>query len=131
MHTANFTYNRRKFLNRSMAAFAGAFYVHYIGIATPDTFKIWETLMALAIVLLSGGHPLGMIGAAIFIVAVPEAMRVLVKFRMLILGLLFIMVMLYKPEGFLIGKIRHFFPRQEELDRIKKETSLDQILAKL
>lgn len=113
-----------------MVAFAGAFYAHYLAIITPATFVFWETLMALAIVLLSGGHPIGMLGAAIVIVAVPESMRVLVKFRMLITGLFFIVAMLYKPEGFVFGKMRHFSPSQKELDRGKTEMGLEEILAR-
>jgi branched-chain amino acid transport system permease protein len=111
-----------------MVAFAGAFFAHYLAIITPATFVFWETLMALAIVLLSGGHPLGMIGAAIVIVVAPESMRILVKFRMLLLGLLFIIAMLYKPEGFVFGKLRHFSPSQRELDEGIREIPLEKIL---
>jgi branched-chain amino acid transport system permease protein len=111
-----------------MVAFAGAFYAHYLAIITPATFVFWETLMALAIVLLSGGHPIGMFGAAIVIVAVPESMRVLVKYRMLIMGLFFIAAMLYKPEGFVFGKLRHFSPRKGELDQGRTEMALENIL---
>jgi len=111
-----------------MVAFAGAFFAHYLAIISPASFVFWETLMALAIVLLSGGHPLGMIGAAIVIVAIPESMRVLVKFRMLIMGLFFIVAMLYKPEGFVFGKMRHFSPNQRQLDQGRIDIALEKIL---
>jgi branched-chain amino acid transport system permease protein len=111
-----------------IVGFAGAFYAHYLTIITPSSFVFWETLMALAIVLLSGGHPLGMLGAAIVLVAVPETMRVLVKFRMLALGMFFILAMLYRPEGFVIGKLRHFSPTRKELEEGMKEVSLERIL---
>ncbi len=113
-----------------IVGFAGAFFAHYLTIITPSTFVFWETLMALAIVLLSGGHPLGMLGAAIVLVAVPETMRVLVKFRMLALGMFFILAMLYRPDGFVIGKMRHFSPTRKELDEGMKQISLDKILQK-
>lgn len=95
------------------AGLAGSFYAHYITFISPDTFVYQDSATLLAMVFLGGvGTVIGPVVGAVFLVLVPEALRFLVEWRMLVVGLLMVVMMIYRPQGILGGQIR--WPWQKE-----------------
>lgn len=99
---------------------AGAAMVSSTGYASPDNFTLDEGLILCQMAILGGlgSLPGSILGAAILIV-VPELSRTAYEYRLLIMGLMMVILMLFCPNGLLgknglldittdfIGKIRH------------------------
>ncbi len=103
------------------AGLAGSFYAHYITFISPDTFVYQDSATLLAMVFLGGvGTVIGPVVGAVFLVLVPEALRFLVEWRMLVVGLLMVVMMIYRPQGILGGQIR--WPWQKE----NRQVAVDQ-----
>ena len=121
----------------ALAAIAGSFYAHFQLIVAPNQFTTWETFIVLAIVLISGGSAPAIFGATIVIIALPEILRFLVQYRMILLGVMFIVLMIVRPDGFSFTRTRHFSltsQKKEEVDELSKASkklSLKQIMDQL
>jgi branched-chain amino acid transport system permease protein len=97
----------------AMAAVAGSLYASYISFVDPSAFALLESVFVLSIIIIGGlADHKGAILGAIILVLLPEALRfvgmpqsIAAQMRQLIYGLLLIVMMLYKPTGFL-GKFR-------------------------
>lgn len=88
------------------AGLAGAYYAHYITFISPDTFVYNDSATLLAMVFLGGaGTIIGPVGGAVALVVLPEILRFLVAWRMLVVGLLMVVMMIYRPEGIFGGEI--------------------------
>lgn len=86
------------------AGIAGAFYAHFIGYVSPDSFMIYESFILLAMLALGGqGNILGPIAGAAILVAIPELFRAFSEYRMLLYGLVLILVILIRPQGLFGG----------------------------
>jgi branched-chain amino acid transport system permease protein len=83
------------------AGITGAFYASYISFISPDSFMFIDSVTILAMVVLGGmgSIPGSLIGATVLVIA-PEILRFLADYRMLLYGLMMIVMMIYKPEGF-------------------------------
>ncbi|TQI66995.1 branched-chain amino acid ABC transporter permease [Clostridium sp. KNHs216] len=83
---------------------AGAAMVSYTGYASPDNFTLDEGLILCQMAILGGlgSLPGSILGAAILIV-VPELSRTAYEYRLLIMGLMMVILMLFCPNG-LLGK---------------------------
>lgn len=89
-------------LGASFAGFAGSFFAARQGLVTPESFTFIESAIILAIVVLGGmGSQLGVILAAIVMVLLPEMMREFSDYRMLMFGALMVLMMIWRPQGFL------------------------------
>ncbi|MDX1922290.1 MAG: high-affinity branched-chain amino acid ABC transporter permease LivM [Alphaproteobacteria bacterium] len=79
---------------------AGAFFAARQGFISPESFTFMESALVLAVVVLGGmGHPLGLAGAAIFLVGLPEIFRELQDYRMIAFGAGMVVIMLLRPSG--------------------------------
>lgn len=89
------------------AGVAGAFFAAYISFVSPDSFMFIDSVTILSMVVLGGmGSITGsLIGATVLVIA-PEILRFLMAYRMLLYGLMMIVMMIYKPEGFWGGNKR-------------------------
>lgn len=97
----------------AMAAAAGALYASYLGFIDPMTFRLDESVLVLAMIILGGLASLrgSLVGAAVLVV-LPEVLRFLglspdvaAQARLLIYGLLLVVLMRVRPQG-LLGEYR-------------------------
>ncbi|MGD9649329.1 MAG: high-affinity branched-chain amino acid ABC transporter permease LivM, partial [Dongiaceae bacterium] len=77
-----------------IAGLAGAFFATRQGFISPESFTFSETAIILAIVVLGGmGSSLGVVLAALILVALPEWGREVADFRMLLFGAAMVLIM--------------------------------------
>lgn len=86
------------------AGLAGSFYAHYVTFISPDTFLYQDSAMALCMVFLGGaGTIIGPIVGATLLALLPEVLRFLAEWRMLVVGALMVTMMVYRPQGIMGG----------------------------
>jgi branched-chain amino acid transport system permease protein len=84
------------------AGLVGAFFAHYVTFIDPASFTFDESSLILSLVVLGGmGNFKGTILAALILIAIPEVMRGLQTYRMLIYGLTLVVMMIVRPQGIL------------------------------
>ncbi len=97
----------------AMAAMAGALFASYVRFIDPSVSILDESIFVLAIIILGGLADLrGSVIGAILLLFLPEALRfigfpadIAGQMRQLVYGLLLVLLMLYRPQGFL-GKYK-------------------------
>ena len=78
----------------------GVFFAAYQGFINPSSFTFIESALTLAIVVLGGlGSVMGVIIAALVLTLLPEVLRDMAEYRMLIFGLLMVFMMIWRPRG--------------------------------
>lgn len=88
------------------AGIAGGLYAHFIGYLTPEGFGFMKSIEIIVMVILGGmGNTVGVIFAAILLTILPEFLRPVQQYRMVIYSLLLIILMLTRPQG-LFGGIK-------------------------
>ncbi len=90
------------FVSAFYAGIAGGLFGFYIAYLSPSYFNLTRSSDLLAAVVFGGMQSL--IGPAIatfLIVAVPELLRFLLNWRLVIYGLLFVVIMVFRPQGLL------------------------------
>lgn len=91
---------------------AGVFFATYQGFINPSSFNFFESVLILSIVVLGGmGSTLGIIIAALALTLLPELMRDLASYRVLLFGLLMIAMMIWRPYGLIRPKRPTFTAR--------------------
>ena len=87
------------------AGLAGSFFAHYLGFISPDCFLFWESFTMLVMLAFGGqGNLLGPLVGASVLIAVPELLRGLAEYRMMLYGLLLIFMMHFRREGIFGGR---------------------------
>ncbi|MGE5703998.1 MAG: branched-chain amino acid ABC transporter permease [Clostridia bacterium] len=91
-------------LSTGLAGLAGSLFAHYMAYINYDTFSPMESFMILAMVVVGGMSSLigPVVGAFIFS-SVPELLRDLADYRMLLYGVILVVILLFRPQG-IIGK---------------------------
>lgn len=93
-------------LSAFIAGIAGAVFAAKQTIITPDSFDFVLSVLILAMVVLGGlGNIWGAALGALILGVLPEVLRGLASYRMLIFGLLMILVMIFRPQGILGGQL--------------------------
>jgi branched-chain amino acid transport system permease protein len=90
------------FVSAFYAGIAGGLFGFYLAYLSPSYFNLTRSSDLLAAVVFGGMQSL--IGPAIatfLIVAVPELLRFLLNWRLVIYGLLFVVIMVFRPQGLL------------------------------
>lgn len=83
-----------------MAAMVGSFYAVYMGMIAPTSFSYSESIKMVSMVVLGGmGSIPGSIIGAFVLAALPEFLRFLSKYRMVIFGLAMVLMMIFRPDG--------------------------------
>ncbi|MBT4268093.1 MAG: branched-chain amino acid ABC transporter permease, partial [Deltaproteobacteria bacterium] len=108
-----------------LTAFAlGAFWAGIVGVifaakssfVNPASFTFYESAMILSIVVLGGaGSIRGVILATLILILLPEYMRFLKEYRMLLFGALWVTMMVFRPQG-MISDARHKYELNPEPD---------------
>ncbi|MFT4225026.1 branched-chain amino acid ABC transporter permease [Micropruina sp.] len=108
-----------------LAGLAGAVKAHVDQSVTPDQYIFLESAFLLAAVVLGGmGTVMGVILGAVLLKLVPEKLRFVNEYRMLLFGLLLVVMMRVRPEGMIPNQRRvlEFHSDDEELvDEIEED----------
>ncbi|MDB6114449.1 MAG: inner-rane translocator [Lacunisphaera sp.] len=92
------------------AGAAGGLYGHFKMTITPTGFDFTKSIEIVVMVILGGmGNTVGVILAAILLTLLPEVLRPIAEYRMIIYSLLLIVLMILRPQGlfnFKFGKMK-------------------------
>ncbi len=89
-----------------VAGLAGSLYAHQVRYLAPDDFTFWKSIEFLFMVVIGGvGSLFGAVLGAAFVVLLPEWLREIGDYRMLVFGALIVIVMLFGEAG-LAGFLR-------------------------
>ena len=103
-------------LGATWASLAGVIFAAKTSYINPMSFTIWESITILCVVVIGGmGSAIGVIAGALVLILLPEYLRAVAEYRMLVFGALQVIVMVFKPEG-LIQSVRkkYQFEKQEK-----------------
>jgi branched-chain amino acid transport system permease protein len=90
------------FISALFAGVAGGLLGFYIAYLSPSFFTTTRSSDLLAAVVFGGIQSLvGPLITAFVLVAVPELLRVFAEWRLIVYGLLFVIVMIFRPQGLL------------------------------
>ena len=82
------------------AGIAGGLYAHSKQFITPGGFNFMQSITFVVMVILGGmGNTVGVIIAAVLLTLLPEFLRPVAEYRMIIYSLLLIILMLARPQG--------------------------------
>jgi len=100
-------------ISAAYAGFAGSMYAHTLQFISPEFFSIGLTITLLAMVLLGGrGTVFGPVIGAIALVVLPEKLRFVHEYYLIVFGISIWLTMLFASEG-VIGSIDRFVKRAE------------------
>ena len=86
------------------AGIAGSLYAHYSTFVSAEILDVFESVLIIIMVFIGGaGSILGSLCGAVLVVLLPEVLRGLEAYRMLIFGGILIVVIMFYPHG-LLGK---------------------------
>jgi branched-chain amino acid transport system permease protein len=88
------------------AGIAGGLYGHFKLTITPTGFDFTKSIEIVVMVILGGmGNTVGVILAAVLLTLLPELLRPIAEYRMIIYSLLLIVLMLVRPQGLFTLKL--------------------------
>lgn len=91
-------------VSSSFAGVAGCLYAHYVSYISPSNFTLDESILVLCMVVLGGrGTFWGPILGAGLLTVIPELLRGIAQYRLLVYGIALALLMAYRPEG-VIGR---------------------------
>ncbi|HEY6868064.1 MAG TPA: branched-chain amino acid ABC transporter permease [Candidatus Eisenbacteria bacterium] len=84
------------------AGVAGGLSVHLLSVASPDSFTFLRSIEVIAMVVLGGlGSVSGAVVAAVVLTLLPEVLRPVQQYRMVLYSLMLIILMVTRPQGLL------------------------------
>jgi branched-chain amino acid transport system permease protein len=93
------------------AGMAGVLFAAKTTFVNPASFTFLESVIILCIVILGGmGSIAGVILAALILILLPEYLRFLADYRMLVFGASLVVMMVFRPKG-LMGNVQRRYPR--------------------
>lgn len=106
-------------LGATWAGMAGVLFAAKTTFINPASFTFMESAMILAIVVLGGmGSIVGVILAALAIILLPEYLRALGDYRMILFGAALVVMMIFRPRGLITPAQKTYeFQRPEEKNR--------------
>lgn len=112
------------------AGIAGGLYGHYFMFLDPKTFDFLKSTEILTFVVLGGmGSISGSALAATVLTILPEALRPIAEYRMVIYSASLILLMIFRPQGLLgtkeLSSLKIFNFRKDNLMKFKKGGSKD------
>lgn len=83
-----------------IASFMGSFYAVYLGFISPSSFQFSGSMTMMAMVVLGGmGSIPGVIIGSTVLTMLPEVLRSLSNYRLVIYGALMVLMMIFRPGG--------------------------------
>ncbi len=93
-------------LGATWSGFAGAIFAVKMRIVAPESFTWVESFIILCIVVVGGmGSISGVAVGAAAMIVLPEVLRGLAQYRMLVFGGVLVLMMLFRPEGLLPRRV--------------------------
>ncbi len=87
-------------LGALLASYAGALYAHFVTFISPHDFDVDRSIEILLFVVLGGSQTfVGPILGAVILTLAPEFLRFLAEYRLLVYGLMFVIIMLFRHGG--------------------------------
>lgn len=87
------------------AGIAGILYAAKMQFVSPESFTFMESVLILSMIILGGlGSVYGAVIGACILVILPELLRDLQMYRMLILGIGLVLLMVFRPQGIISGE---------------------------
>lgn len=87
-------------LGALMAAYAGVLYAHFVTFISPHDFEVDRSIEILLFVVLGGSQTfIGPVFGAVLLTLAPEILRFLAEYRLMVYGLMFVIIMLFRHEG--------------------------------
>ena len=87
------------------AGVAGALFAHSTGYIGPESFRFGESILILSLVVVGGlGSIYGSIVGAVLLSVLPELLRDLGSYRMIVVGAVLLLSILFLPKG-LVGEV--------------------------
>lgn len=112
VHTKRLTF----VISAMIAGLAGAFYAQYITFIHPSIYTTMASQELIVMIIFGGlGSLPGTFLGAITLTLLPELMRELMEYRMLVYGALMVIMMIVKPDG-LLGNFDFSLIREKALD---------------
>jgi branched-chain amino acid transport system permease protein len=89
-------------IGAAFSALAGGIFAARLSTIFPHTFNLLWSINALSLIIVGGmGSIPGVVVGALILVGLPELLREFQEYRLLMYGLLLIVMMLVRPEGFI------------------------------
>lgn len=96
-------------LGATWAGMAGVVFAAKTTFINPASFTIWESIMILCVVVLGGmGSVVGVILGALVLILLPEYLRAVSEYRMLVFGAALVLMMVFRPGG-IISNVRRTY----------------------
>ena len=96
-------------LGATWAAMAGVLFAAKTTFINPASFTFLESAIILCIVVLGGmGSIVGVVAAALILMLLPEYLRAVAEYRMLVFGAVLVLMMIVQPQG-LIPRVRRTY----------------------
>lgn len=93
-------------IGSAFAGLGGALYASYITVISPGDFGFMRSIEMLCMLVLGGmGSIVGVIAGTVVLTSIPEILREIQDYRMIMYGVVLILMMVFRPRG-LFGKIR-------------------------
>jgi branched-chain amino acid transport system permease protein len=91
-------------LSAVYASMAGSLYAHFLAFISPNAFSLMFSILLLMMVVIGGSETIwgAVVGAAI-LTLLPEYLRSLEDFEILVYGAILLAVLLFMPQGILEG----------------------------
>nr|WP_319395038.1 high-affinity branched-chain amino acid ABC transporter permease LivM [uncultured Desulfobacter sp.] len=100
-------------LGATWAGMAGVVFAAKTTFINPASFTIWESVIILCTVVLGGmGSIAGVICGALMLILLPEYLRAVSEYRMIVFGAVLVLMMVFKPGG-LIENVRKTYHYKE------------------
>jgi branched-chain amino acid transport system permease protein len=113
-------------IGAAFSAMAGAVFAARVGNIFPHSFNLLISINALSLIIVGGmGSIPGVIIGALILVGLPELLREFTEYRLLMYGILLILMMLFRPEGFLPAETLKRELRGEDEDRAEEATPVE------
>ena len=94
-------------LSAVVAGMMGVVFAAKMNFVSPESFTFWESIMILCMVVLGGMASIpGVILGALALVVIPEWLRPVQNYRMLIFGASMVGMMIFRPQGLIPSKRR-------------------------
>lgn len=103
-------------LGAFFAGVAGGLYCHFIQYINPEDFNFLRSVEIVVMVILGGmGSIMGVFLAAILLTILPELLRDVQQYRMIVYSLLLVIMMLLRPQGLFGVKLGKKKPKVKEV----------------
>ncbi|MBF0525981.1 MAG: branched-chain amino acid ABC transporter ATP-binding protein/permease, partial [Deltaproteobacteria bacterium] len=110
-------------ISTMFASLAGSLYAYYLTFISPKTFDIFFSIELVTMVIAGGiGNVWGALLGTVFFTTLPSVLDVFDEYKDIFYGLILVAILIFLPQGVLVGIKEHFFSRKRSSD---KDTQAD------